>query len=71
MILHVHASYPPTHAYVVKLHRDCVPSQGRIAGRLEHIASGRFTHFNSAEELVACLLGDAMLANDESDGSAA
>jgi len=70
MILHVHASYPPTHAYVVKLHRDCAPQQGRIGGRLEHIASGRSMQFASAEELIACLLGDATLAIDDSNGSA-
>jgi hypothetical protein len=69
MILHVHASYPPTHAYVVKLHRDCDPRQGRIVGRLEHIASGRSVQFASAEDLIACLIGDAILAND-SNGSA-
>lgn len=59
MILNVQASYPHSHAYVVKLHRDCCPREGRIAGRLEHVDSGRTLHFSSAEELIAGLIADA------------
>jgi hypothetical protein len=59
MVLNTHSSYPNTLAYVLKLHRDAAPNEGRIAGRLEHVASGRSLQFNSAEELIACLLQDA------------
>ena len=58
MVLNKQSSYPNTLAYVLKLHRDVAPNEGRIAGRLEHVASGRTLHFNSAEELIACLLQD-------------
>ena len=56
MILNVHASYPHTLTYVLKLHRDAAPREGRILGRLEHVDSGHQFHFNSVEELVACLI---------------
>lgn len=55
MILNVHANYPHTRTYVLKLHRDCAPRDGRIAGRLEHIASGHTLHFDSLEQLLACI----------------
>jgi hypothetical protein len=58
MILNAQASYPHDHTYVVKLHRDSCPREGRIAGRLEHVDSGRTLQFNSAEELIAGLIAD-------------
>jgi len=58
MILNAQASYPHTLTYVVKLHRDSCPREGRIAGRLEHVDSGRTLPFNSAEELIAGLIAD-------------
>ena len=59
MTLNPHTSYPLSHAYVVKLHRDCAPRDGHLAGCLEHVASGRVLHFQSAAELVTALLSDA------------
>lgn len=59
MTLNPQTSFPLTYAYVVKLHRDCVPREGHVAGCLEHVASGRVLHFHSAAELVAALLSDA------------
>jgi hypothetical protein len=68
MTLDSHASYPHTHAYVVKLRRDTDPAQGRIVGRIEHIDSGRSRPFNSMDELVAALLGDlASIQRDTSE----
>jgi hypothetical protein len=55
MILNAQASYPHAQTYVLKLHRDSSPRQGRIVGRLEHVASGLQFHFSSGEELLACL----------------
>jgi hypothetical protein len=43
-------------SYVLKLHRDARPDDGNIAGRLEHLASGRYYDFHSGAELVACLV---------------
>ena len=37
------------------------PRQGRIVGRLEHVASGRQFQFTSGEELLACLIKAAEL----------
>jgi hypothetical protein len=40
---------------VLKL-KDADPSRPHgMAGRLEHVTSGRQIHFNSGEELLACL----------------
>jgi hypothetical protein len=55
MILKTQASYPQAQSFVLKLHRDAAPAEGRLIGRLEHVASGRQFNFNSAEELIACL----------------
>jgi hypothetical protein len=61
MILKVHSSYPHSGTYVLKLHCDAAPGQGRFVGRLEHVASGYQSHFNSADELIACLVRAALL----------
>jgi len=58
MILNAQASYPHHLTYVVKLNRNSCPREGRIAGRLEHVDSGRTLPFNSAEELIAGLIAD-------------
>ena len=55
MILKTQASYPQAQSYVLKLHRDSSPAEGRLMGRLEHVASGKTVTFNTADELIACL----------------
>jgi hypothetical protein len=55
MILKTQASFPQTLSFVLKLHRDSAPTEGRVIGRLEHLASGKQVHFNTAEELIACI----------------
>jgi hypothetical protein len=65
MILKTQASYPQTLSFVLKLHRDASPAEGRILGRLEHVASGRQVTFNSAEELIACVISAAAAAGVE------
>lgn len=60
MVLNTHASYPQEHTYVLKLHRDAAPAEGRFIGRLEHIASGQQFQFDSAEELISCLRNAAL-----------
>ena len=68
MVLNAHASYPHGQTYVLRLHRDASPSQGRIIGRLEHVSSGHQILFASADELIAGLIRAAALesAADES-----
>ena len=61
MVLSPHASYPHERSYVLKLHIDASPRQGRIVGRLEHVASGRQFQFTSGEELLACLINASEL----------
>jgi hypothetical protein len=41
------------HAFVVHFRVDSEVALGRVAGRVEHVASGRSTHFASLEELLA------------------
>ena len=58
MILSTHPSYPNARAYVLKLHRDARPRDGRIIGRLENVTTGEQFVFGNAEELLACLARD-------------
>ena len=47
--------YPIRRTYVLKLHRDAAPAQGRLCGRLEHIPTGRHVDFVTGEEMLAWL----------------
>jgi hypothetical protein len=49
------ANYPSTRSYVLKIHRDAVPAQGRLFGRLESLSSGHQYLFETADELLACI----------------
>jgi hypothetical protein len=70
MTFNAEASYSHTHAYVVKLRRDCDAGTGHLVGRLEHVDSGRIRSFTSAEELIACLLRDlASIQNGSTESS--
>jgi hypothetical protein len=69
MTLKPHSSYPQALSYVLTLHRDAAPAEGRIVGRLEHVVSGRQFHFTTAEELLACLA--TSIEATPSDASAA
>jgi hypothetical protein len=61
MTLDSQATYPHTHSYVIKLHRDAAPERGVFVGRLQHIYTGEQCEFGSAEELLACLVRGASL----------
>jgi hypothetical protein len=65
MVLDARASLPSARSYVVKLHRDALPQQGQLRGRLKHIASGDHVDFESADELLAWLTGHASSWNSE------
>ena len=64
MVLNAHASYPHGQTYVLRLHRDASPAQGRIVGRLEHVSSGHQILFASADELIAGLIRAAQIEVD-------
>jgi hypothetical protein len=55
MTLNPQVNYPSIRAYLLKLHRDAAPAEGRIFGRLENLSSGKQFDFRSAEELLAWL----------------
>jgi hypothetical protein len=44
---------PPEAAFVLQLHSDVDPASGTLAGRVEHVVSGRATRFGSIGELLA------------------
>ncbi|MBK8017658.1 MAG: hypothetical protein IPK20_13700 [Betaproteobacteria bacterium] len=46
-------------SFVLKLDRVEANEPGRIAGRLEHMSSGRTRQFRSGDELLACLLDES------------
>ncbi len=46
---------PAERAFVVMLRADCQPTAEDLRGRIEHVRTGRATHFDSLAELVAFL----------------
>jgi hypothetical protein len=44
---------PGGRAFVVMLRADCDPTRQDLRGRIEHVRSGRTTHFASVAELLA------------------
>ena len=45
--------YAPAQAFVVQFGRETVVDTGRLAGRVEHVVSGKVSRFQSLDELVA------------------
>jgi len=58
MVLDTSPSYPIDRTYVLKLHRDAVPADGQLFGRIESVSSGEQFHFATLAELLACLVRD-------------
>lgn len=56
MSLNSKSKYPSERAYVLKLRSDANPNA--LAGRLEHLVSGRQCEFASGRELLDWLLGE-------------
>ena len=46
---------PAERAFVLHLRGDLDPTHDRLAGRIEHIVSGRTFHFESLQQLVEFL----------------
>jgi len=69
MTLNLHAKYPSTRSYVLKLHRDAGPQRTRLAGRLENMATGHCFEFSTGEQLLACLAEDMTLTTTEPGGT--
>ena len=47
--------FAPEQAFVVQFGRETAVDTGRMAGRVEHVVSGKVARFRSLEELVAFL----------------
>lgn len=45
-------AYPARRAFVVQIHSEAEVAQDGVRGRVEHIVSGRATHFGTVEALV-------------------
>ncbi|NPC55451.1 hypothetical protein [Caenimonas soli] len=52
MVLHSLPNYSQSRSYVLQLHRDAVAGQGRLFGRIEHMASGASLEFASGQALL-------------------
>ena len=48
-------AFAPTQAFVVQFGRETAVDTGRMAGRVEHVVSGKVARFRSLEERVAFL----------------
>jgi hypothetical protein len=71
MVLANQPTYPQSRAYVLKLHCDAAPAEGRLSGLVENIATGKRFAFSNAEELIATLVRDALDLRTETDTSSA
>ncbi len=52
MVLNPLPIYPSAGRYVLRLHRDASPQQGRLAGRIEHVTSGDTIDFAGSADLL-------------------
>jgi hypothetical protein len=48
---------PAQRAFLVQVHAEADLARGVLAGRAEHVVSGRATHFASLEELLGFITG--------------
>ncbi len=48
---------PASRAFVLQIGADSRVENGLLAGRVEHIVSGRATHFESVDELLTFIAG--------------
>ena len=46
-------AFSPDHAFVVQFYAETEVEAGQLVGRVEHVVSGRMTHFQSFETLLA------------------
>ena len=67
MILASQLTYPQARAYVLKLHRDADPRQGRFAGIVESVVTGKRLAFGDAEELIAIFTEDTFNRDADMD----
>ena len=49
-------AFAPAQAFVVQFGRETVVDTGRMAGRVEHVVSGKGARFQSLDELIAFMI---------------
>jgi hypothetical protein len=49
-------AFAPAQAFVVQFGRETAVDLGRMAGRVEHVVSGKGARFQSLDELVAFMM---------------
>ena len=64
MTLNPTTTYPNDRTYVLKLHRDADASLSQLAGRLEHLTTGRHFEFPTAAALLALLVEELLAAKE-------
>jgi hypothetical protein len=69
MTLDRQSNHPSARSYVLKLHRDALPEQTQLAGRVENMATGRWFEFRSGAELLAHLANDVAAMQGASPGT--
>jgi len=45
--------FPVQRAFVVQVHATAAVAQGHLAGRVEHVLSGKAVHFQTVDDLLA------------------
>jgi len=60
---------PTDRAFVVQVHADATVEQGQVWGQVEHIVSGRATHFQSVEALVTFMVHVLTRATERAEPS--
>jgi hypothetical protein len=62
---------PASHAFVVQLSREAPGTHASFHGRAEHVVSGRVTHFETLDELLAfvqCALAGRQEPGESAEG---
>lgn len=49
-------SFAPSQAFVVQFGRETIVDTGHMAGRVEHVVSGKGARFQSLDELIAFMI---------------
>jgi hypothetical protein len=59
---------PANRAFVIQFSTETDVPQGRLTGRVEHVVSGKSSHFQSLDELLV-FIGHVLTARSEENSS--
>jgi len=71
VVLAKQPTYSQSRTYVLKLHCDAAPAEGRLSGLIENVATSQRFAFSNSEELIAALVRDALDLSTQTDTSSA